>query len=121
MGIYVAGVEYSKIYVGGTELTSPVFGAASDTEGTLRLSRTGSGRNIRITLILNDPDGIRSITSATYAVRTIVQSISYSRTSSTTFTYGLTTSSGVGLWTFRVTYIDDTSGDSHTLSATITT
>lgn len=126
MAIYFGGVEYGKIYIGGREFSGlQLRGQAyleSDTPGSLSVAVTLVGRNYNFVLSITDPDGIRSLTSATFTARdgtTANVLEDFSRSDANTFAG--TDSRRNARWasgTLSVTYVDATSGASHTLTQT---
>lgn len=70
MGVYVGGQEYDKTYMGGVEFAGALVGgnrylAPADRPGTLTdgVTRRASGQDFAI--VIEDPDGIASVDSAT--------------------------------------------------------
>ena len=110
------------------ELLAPVFAAESapvDRPGTLAVSVVLRGRDYNFTFSVTDPDGIRSLTSATVTARDGTNANAlrdFSRSNANTFAG--TDSRRNARWasgTMTVVYVDATSGQSHTLSMTWTT
>ena len=127
MGIYFAGQEYDEIHIAGEEFSRVIFGgteyhapSAPDVVGTLTISVTRSGRNYAFAFSVTDPNGIRSITSATLTARDDTEAnimSDFVRSDANTF-QGTDTRRNAR-WsrgTIAVTYVDATSGASHTLT-----
>lgn len=128
MGIYFGGAEYSKIYAGGAEasgilLRGADYAPATDQPGTLTATVSRSGQNRNFVFRITDPDGIRSITSATLRASSDGTTANvrgdFSRSDANTFA-GTDTRRNAR-WnsgTLTVVYVDATSGESRTLTAT---
>ena len=124
MGVYLGGVEYGKVYAGGLEFSGlQVRGQSyksSDTPGTLNLSVTRSGGRTTWTFSITDPNGIRAVTAATMTARDgTVANILADFTRSDANTFGGTDTRANARWrrgNMSVTYVDATSGASHTLT-----
>ena len=103
-------------------LLAPFFAAGpSDSPGTLAVAVRRSGRDYIFTFSVSDPDGIRSLTAATVTARSDGTQASalgdLSRSDANTFS-GTDTRRNAR-WmsgTMSVTYVDATSGESHTLT-----
>lgn len=126
MAIYFGGAEYSKIYIAGAEasgifLRGADYAPETDQPGTLTATVSQVGRDYNFVFRLTDPDGIRSISSATLQAsdaRTADVLSDFSRSDANTFAG--TDSRRNARWnsgTLTVTYIDAASGASRTLTA----
>ena len=126
MSIYFAGQEYDKMYVGGQEFTQIqirgqdyIEDTPVDQPGRLSVSVNRVGRDYNFTFSVSDQDGIRSVTSAIFTAsdgRTDDGTSDFSRSDANTFAG--TDSRRNARWasgTLAVTYVDATSGASHTL------
>ena len=127
MPIYIAGQEYDHAYIAGVQadeihVAGAEYQPASDTPGTLTVTASRSSGTTTFNFSITDPDGIRSLTSATLTARdstTANVRSDFSRTNANTF--GGTDTRRNARWnsgTLSVTYVDNTSGASHTLSQT---
>ena len=128
MGIYLAGVDYAEIHVAGAEFTKLQAGGAeyhaaeTDMPGTLTLEVTRSGGRVNFNFSITDPNGIRSISAATMTARdnTVANILSdFIRSNANTFAG--TDQRGNNRWrrgSMSVTYVDNASGASHTLTET---
>ena len=105
------------------ELLAPVFAskpAPVDTAGTLSVSVNRSGQNRNYTFRVHDPDGIRSLTSATLVASDGTKSNvlgDFSRSDANTFAG--TDQRRNSRWnsaTLTVVYVDAKSGESKTLT-----
>ena len=126
MGIYFAGAEYDEIHVAGNEFSGLLargqdYAPATDSPGTLTLSvtrRGAGGANFEFSVA--DPDGVRSISAATLTATdgTAANVLGdFSRTNANTF--GGIDSRRHNRWrvgTMSVTYVDNTSGESRTVT-----
>ena len=132
MGVYIGGVEYDKIYIGGREVSRLLLRgqtykepAAVDRPGVFTVSVARVGRDYNFTFSITDPDGIRSITSAVVTAndgRTADALGDFSRSDANTF--GGTDSRRNARWssgTFAVTYVDAASGESRTVTVPFST
>ena len=91
----------------------------AEQEGTLTVTGVASGRDENYTFLLTDPNGIRSVTSvvALTARDGNTASLTLSRVDANTFRGNRTSRNNRWLTaTAVVTYVDTTSGDSHTIT-----
>ena len=126
MAIYLAGVEYSEVHVGGVEFSGLQLRGQSylesDTPGTLTVTARRVGGATTFALSITDPNGIRSITSATLIARDGQRADAlgdFSRSDANTFAG--TDRRANARWrrgSLTVVYVDATSGTSHTLTQT---
>ena len=129
MGIYLAGVEYSAVNIAGQTFDALQFAGAdylaSDTPGTLSITATPATRGFTFVWSITDPNGIRSITTATLTARdgTNANVLSdFIRSDANTFAG--TDARRNARWssgTLSVTYVDAASGESRTLTETWST
>ena len=124
MAIYFNGIEYSKAYVRGIEVSGIAVGGeaylSSDT--SLSLTVTQASRGYDFAFSVTDPDGIRSISAATVTASDGTQASAledFARTNANTFAG--TDNRRNARWasgTMSVTYVDATSGASVTVTGT---
>ena len=109
----------------GNTLIQKATVTPADTPGTLSVSVTRVGRNYNFTFSVTDTDGIRSLTSATVTAndgRTADATGDFARRNANTFAG--TDSRRNARWSsgsFSVVYVDNTSGQSHTLTQNFST
>ena len=124
MTFAIGGMKATGGAIGGMKITGGAvggvkFSVASDEPGRLSVSVQRSGRNYNFTFSVSDPNGIRSITSATARASDGTNADAtgdFVRRNANTFTG--TDSRRNARWargTMSVTYVDNTSGASHTL------
>ena len=126
MGIYLAGWEYAKAYVGGREFSGIQLRGQryleSDSPGTLTVTASRQGGATAFALSITDPNGIRSLTSAVLTARDNQRADiigDFSRSNANTFSG--TDRRANARWrrgSLTVVYVDATSGASHTLTQT---
>ena len=127
MTIYFGGNEYDEIHIAGREHTKLQFGGNDyhsktrpDTAGVLSVSASRRSRGAQIDYSITDVDGIRSISSVIMraddgTVSDVTSQIS--RSNANTFTGDSTRSNNK--WrvaSITITYVDNRSGASHTLT-----
>ena len=125
MGIYLGGREYDGIYIGGQEFSDVSIRGLnyfeSDTPGSATIAVVLRGRNYEFTFSVTDPDGIRSVTTATLTASDGTQANimgDFARNDANTFD-GVDSRRNAR-WrsgTMRITYVDAASGESRTVSA----
>ena len=130
--IYLGGQEYTKVYVGAQEFSAVrvrgeayLSAAMPDRPGTLSVTVTRVGRNYNFVFSITDPDGIRSLSTATVtsASQGTVANVlgDFSRSDASTFA-GTDTRRNArwAAGTLSVTYVDNRSGATVTLTQTWT-
>ena len=125
MGAALGAQKIGGIAIGGSQIGGMALGSrvvyrkpvvVTDSAGVLTPNVTLSGRNYVFASTITDPDGIRGITSAVLTARDgQTATIDFTRRDDNTFTHAQSRRNA--RWasgTMRVTYVDATSGNSHT-------
>ena len=127
MSIYLAGAEYKKLYAAGQEFSalqirgqSYLDSGTPDSPGILTVDVTRRSRGATVNYSIADPDGIRAVT----AVIMVAGDDTRSDVTSAITRSDANRFSGVSVrsnnkWrvaSITITYVDATSGTSHTLT-----
>lgn len=129
MGIYVGATEVAGLYVGATEISDAHVGSdevlaetmtVTDATGALTVRATRRSRGANIDYSITDTDGIRSITSVVMVAGDDTRSDVTSQIArDDANTFSGTSARNNNKWrvaSITITYVDATSGASHTLT-----